>query len=535
MRLTTESDAYSATPDMRDKDKAGEQFINELEEVRRRVTELEESSREGKPAGLTLWESYQFNKQIISSATEGITAYDRELKYLVWNRFMEELSGLTAEKVLGKHAKDLFPHLVEHGVYSLLERAVMGETVSSPDVPYYVSQTGKSGWVSGKYGPLRNTSGEIIGAIGLVRDITERKKVEELLKESEEKNRTIIEYTYDFICETTIDGRFLYVNPKHKDLLEYEPSELVGRSVFEFVHPDDRSAAIAEFQRAAVNRCPGQAVFRFRHKNGQWRWFESTGRPFQTATGELRGIISSRDITERKKAEETQAQLLKELESANQELNDFAHVVSHDLKAPLRAISSLAKWIATDYSDKLDENGKEQLNLLVGRVRRMHHLIDGILDYSRLGRIKEEKAEVNLNELIAEVSNTIAPPENIQIRVQNDLPLIHCDKTRMEQVFQNLLSNAVKFMDKQRGEIRIGCVEDNGYWKFYVLDNGQGIEERNFEKIFQIFQTFGRRDESESTGVGLAVVKKIIEMSGGKIWAESKVGCGSTFFFTLPK
>jgi PAS domain S-box-containing protein len=534
MRVAAEGSDYLAKADMRDKDTTGEQFITELEEMRRRVADLEQSSTEGKPAGLTLWESYQFNKQIISSATEGITAYDRELKYLVWNRFMEELSGLTADKVLGKHAKDLFPHLVEHGVYSLLKRAVMGETVASPDVPYYVPQTGRSGWVSGKYGPLRNASGEIIGAIGLVRDVTERKKVEELLKESEGKNRTIIEYTYDFICETTIDGRFLYVNPKHKDLLEYEPSELVGRSVFEFIHPDDRSGAIAEFQRAAVNRCSGQAVFRFRHKNGQWRWFESTGKPFQTATGELRGIISSRDITERKEAEQTQVRLLKELESANQELNDFAHVVSHDLKAPLRAISSLANWIATDYSDRLDENGKEQLNLLVGRVRRMHHLIDGILDYSRLGRIKEEKAEVDLNELVAEVSNTIAPPEHIHVKIQN-LPLIHCDRTRMEQVFQNLLSNAVKFMDKKMGEVSVGCVEDSAYWTLYILDNGPGIEERNFEKIFQIFQTFGRRDESESTGVGLAVVKKIIEMAGGKIWVESKVGCGSTFFFTVPK
>jgi len=247
----------------------------------------------------------------------------------------------------------------------------------------------------------------------------------------------------------------------------------------------------------------------------------------------LQGIF--RDVTERKKAERRQAQLLEQLEKTNQELKDFAYVVSHDLKAPLRGIHTLANWISTDYADKFDEEGKEQLALLSRRVDRMHNLIDGILQYSRVGRVREEKTQVNLNELVPTIVDMVAPPENITITVENELPVVEFEETRIIQVFQNLLSNAVKYMDKPEGKIEIGCIEEDAFWKFSVKDNGPGIEERYFERIFQMFQTLSPRDEFESTGVGLTLVKKIIELYGGRIWLESKVGIGSTFFFTLSK
>jgi len=241
------------------------------------------------------------------------------------------------------------------------------------------------------------------------------------------------------------------------------------------------------------------------------------------------------DITERKQAETRQVQLLQELKSVNRELNDFAYVVSHDLKAPLRAIGSLAHWIAADYADQLGAEGQEQLNLLVSRVKRMHALIDGILKYSRLGRSREERAKVNLNKLMAEVIDMIAPPPQIELKIETDLPVVVGEKTRLQQLFQNLLSNAIKFMDKPQGEIRVGRIEKGDEWQFYVADNGPGIETKHFAKIFQLFQTLAPRDEFESTGVGLTLVKKIVELHGGKIWVESNVGEGTTFFFTLPK
>ncbi|MGO8756199.1 MAG: sensor histidine kinase, partial [Gallionellaceae bacterium] len=236
-----------------------------------------------------------------------------------------------------------------------------------------------------------------------------------------------------------------------------------------------------------------------------------------------------------RRAQEKRERLLRELESANEELKNFAYVVSHDLKAPLRAIGSLADWLSTDYADKFDDEGKEHMRLLISRVRRMDGLIDGILLYSRVGRVKETIVAVDLNQLVREVIDLLAPPANITVTIENPLPTIMAEPTRIQQVFQNLLSNAVKYMDKAKGDIGIACSAEGKQWKFSVADNGPGIKQQHFEKIFQLFQTLAPRDRVESTGVGLALVKKIVEMYGGHVWVESIVGEGSTFFFTLPR
>ncbi len=241
------------------------------------------------------------------------------------------------------------------------------------------------------------------------------------------------------------------------------------------------------------------------------------------------------EIAEREKAERKQEELLHELESVNQELKDFAYIASHDLKAPLRAIKTLAEWISTDYADKLDQDGQEQLRLLGQRVDRMHNLIEGILQYSRVGRVKEKLVEVNLGTLVPEIIDMVAPPDNISVTIESELPTIWCEETRITQVFQNLLSNAIKYMDKPEGAVKIGCTEQDNFWKFSVADNGPGIEQKHFERIFKIFQTLSARDEFESTGIGLTVIKKIVELYGGRIWLESEIGKGTTFFFTLPK
>ncbi len=224
-----------------------------------------------------------------------------------------------------------------------------------------------------------------------------------------------------------------------------------------------------------------------------------------------------------------------DLKNVNKELNDFASIIAHDLKAPLRAIRSLANWLAADYADKFDDEGRENINLLICRVQRMHELINGVLQYSRVGRIKESMEKVDLNTVVTEAFDAVVPPSQITIDIENTLPEIYIEKTRITQVFQNLLSNAVKYMDKPAGKIKIGSTVSDGFLKFYVSDNGPGIEEKNFTKIFQIFQTLNPKDEIESTGIGLTLVKKIVEMYDGYIDVESIVGNGSTFFISLPE
>lgn len=242
-----------------------------------------------------------------------------------------------------------------------------------------------------------------------------------------------------------------------------------------------------------------------------------------------------KEITERQEAELRQAELMKKVENINKELKDFASVVSHDLKAPLRGIKALATWILDDCADKLGKEAGEQLNLLLGRVDRMYDLIDGVLRYARAGRTGENPLQVNLNKFIPEISDMLAPPKSITITLEDEMPVIECEETRVMQLFQNLLSNAIKYMDKPQGKIKVGCVAEDGFWKFSVADNGPGIEEKHFEGIFKMFQALPVPDKPEGTGVGLTIARKIVELCGGKIWLESKVGKGSTFFFTLPK
>ncbi|MBN1271004.1 MAG: GAF domain-containing protein [Candidatus Aminicenantes bacterium] len=217
------------------------------------------------------------------------------------------------------------------------------------------------------------------------------------------------------------------------------------------------------------------------------------------------------------------------------QLKDFAYIVSHDLKAPLRAVSQLANWISEDYAGKLGKEGKEQMHLLIGRVTRMDNLINGILQYSRATRLEGELKNIDLNSIVSEVLENLAPPDNISVKIVTPLHVVKAERIRMGQVFQNLISNAIKYMDKPQGEIKIGCEDLGTQYKFFISDNGPGIDPEFHDKIFQIFQTLESRDTRESTGVGLSVVKKIIDLFGGNIWLESEAGKGSTFFFTLNK
>jgi signal transduction histidine kinase len=165
----------------------------------------------------------------------------------------------------------------------------------------------------------------------------------------------------------------------------------------------------------------------------------------------------------------------------------------------------------------------------------MQNLIDGVLQYSRIGRTEQGTVPVDLAQVVPEIIENLGAPEHIAIRIESDLPTVDADPTRITQVFQNLLSNAIKYMDKPQGRIVVACAQQDAFWQFRVSDNGPGIEAKYFERIFKLFQTLTPRDDSESTGIGLTIAKKIVELYGGKIWVESEVGRGSTFFFTFPK
>ena len=234
----------------------------------------------------------------------------------------------------------------------------------------------------------------------------------------------------------------------------------------------------------------------------------------------------------RKMTEQTMHEHVANLEKINRELDQFAYVVSHDLKAPLRAMSSLITWIEEDSGPYLTADSKENLKMIVQRVNRMSNLINGILAYSKAGKGKVEKVETNVKELVDEIIDSNAIQPNIKIVNKISVSEIITEKIKLNQVFSNLISNAIKYNDKSEIEIEVGSYEYDDWYQFYVKDNGPGIEKEYHEKIFMIFQTLVSRDEVESTGIGLSIVKKIIEEQSGKIWVESQPGIGSRFVFT---
>ncbi|MGR9052371.1 MAG: AAA family ATPase [Gammaproteobacteria bacterium] len=223
------------------------------------------------------------------------------------------------------------------------------------------------------------------------------------------------------------------------------------------------------------------------------------------------------------------------LNRANEELKNFAYVVSHDLKAPLRAIHHLSGWIAEDYAANFDREGKEQIALLQSRALRMHDMIEGILQYSRVGRIKEPNESIDVGRLLKDVIRMLAPPDNFRIVIGDPMPVITGETIRLFQVFQNLLDNAIKYNDKEQGRVEIECTEHDGYWQFSVADNGPGIAKQYREKVFQLFQTLVPRDQAGGTGIGLSLIQKIVDHWGGEIRLESDVGMGCRFIFTVPK
>jgi len=373
----------------------------------------------------------------------------------------------------------------------------------------------------------------------------ERQKVLEALKESEEKFRMIFENVTDVICYVDTKGKVLNVNGRIEEMLGYTTEEVTGENFASsgILCVRDIPRLLKLLKDTILTGKPVSPIeLQLRHKNGDKVTVE-VGTQFITANGKVAGAVTIiKDITEHRRAEQAMISLNRELRAtirklttANRDLVDFAHIAAHDLKAPLRGIGSIAGIVCAEYDDVLDEQGRELLQMLVGRASRMYTHIDSILQYSKIGRSVEKSQKINTHELIEEVITSIAPPRNIEMLISKRLPTVECDKTLMIQIFQNLLDNAIKYMDKPQGQIKVDCVKQERFWKFSVADNGCGIAEKYFDKIFKMFQTLNSRDEIESTGIGLSAVKKIVETLGGRIWVESQVGHGATFFFTLPR
>jgi len=398
-----------------------------------------------------------------------------------------------------------------------------------------VTKTGEIRWVEDRTMVEDDAAGDVIYHQGLLTDITDKIKAENALAESENRFRSVVQNSSDITSIISAKGIVTYKSPAFYRIFGYEPEMILGKSVFQLIHPDDLPAVMDSFKEIAEGRKPARLVVRYKHENGDWISLEVK------ASNELNNpaingiVINSRDVTERINNQEQLVEYAATLEKINRELDQFAYIISHDLKAPLRAISNLSVWIEEDLEGKLDDGSLKNFDLLRSRIKRMESLITGVLEYSRAGRIKSELQPLNLNALVREIFEQIAFPENFTIEIQEDLPTLAGEKIAIEQVFSNYISNTLKYNKNEAPFIKIKAWDEGNFYRFSVSDNGPGIDPQFHNKIFEIFQTLNARDQVESTGVGLAIVKKIVEEKGGRVWVESSPGEGAEFFFTLPK
>jgi len=371
----------------------------------------------------------------------------------------------------------------------------------------------------------------------VIAKVTESKEALERKNEELKKLSLVASKTENSVVITDSDSRIEWVNEGFTRLTGYSIFEVGGKRMVDFLTGSESDPETAEkIKHHIENQLSFSGEVLKLHKSGHYVWLQETITPIIDESGKVSQFIHvESDITERKEAEGKMLEYYRYLEKANKELDKFAYVVSHDLKAPLRAISNLTTWIEEDMDEVFSQDSRTNFNMIKGRVIRMESLIQGILDYSRADRVKAPVSKVNVKELVNEVIELVVENQVVEIILPNEMPVLMTEKMKLQQVFSNIISNSIKHNDKESTRINISVTDEGRYLKFSIEDNGPGIDERYHEKIFIIFQTLQARDTFESTGVGLAIVKKIIDEVGGLIWIESEVGKFTRFVFKWPK
>jgi PAS domain S-box-containing protein len=455
---------------------------------------------------------------------------------------VDELLGTNLHEVVHSKRKDGSPYPVEE--CPIRQASARGETVTREDEVFW-RKDGTPINVEYSTSPL-SFGEESRGAVVAFADITERIRAQRMIAESEERKSAVLRSTLDSIITMNADGIVTEFNPAAVRAFGYSREEAIGRRLGELMVPE----RLREAHHAGLKRFIETGEERVIGKRLELPAMRKDGTEFTCELTITRSDIGGepaftgvlRDITDRKKAEEERKQaehereqLIKALARSNTELDQFAYVASHDLKAPLRGIANLSQWIEEDLGDKLAGENKSQMEMLRGRVHRMEALIDGILQYSRAGRVKARPESIDTGTLVSEVIELMAPPKEIKIQVATDMPTVRAERVPLQQVFMNLIGNAVKHTGKNNPLIDISWKDAGPFVEFAVGDNGQGIAPQYHERIFGIFQTLEARDKVEGTGIGLSVVQKIVDAKGGRVWVESDIGKGARFKFLWPK
>jgi len=489
-------------------------------------------------------------ERTFDAITDPIMIVDTNHRVVKANRAMADKLGVSPSSAEGLicfkalHRTDEPPLFCPHAKLLVDGRAGVAEVYDERLGGYFLVSVS----------PLYDPDGKLFGSVHYARDITESKRAEEAVGQAFAYNRSLIEASLDPLVTIDPEGKISDVNAATELVTGYSRMELIGTDFSDyFTEPERaRSGYRLVFKKGLVR----DYELGIRQKDGHVTPVLYNASVYKDKEGKVTGVFAAaRDITERKTAQAELQKLLadldwrvkertRELSEANQslqavnrELESFSYSVSHDLRAPLRAIDGFSRMLLKDYADKLDDDGRRKLNVVRSNTQTMGQLIDDLLSFSRLGRKEMTKTNLDMEALVRDTWKdlTAVYPERQPTLVLNNLPSGIGDRTLIRQVILNLLSNAIKFSrSREDASIEVGVVRQGDEPVYFIKDNGVGFDMQYGGKLFGVFQRLHSQEEFEGTGVGLAIVERIIHRHGGKVWAEGKVDEGATFYFTLP-
>jgi PAS domain S-box-containing protein len=480
---------------------------------------------------------------ILNYVNDAIIATDENFLIRSWNAAAERIYGWTADEAIGLRAGHVlqtqFPDITRlEAIQKIRETGEFSEEVVQ------VRKDGTRLDVDARTVTARDEKGRITGFISVNREITDRKRAEKAALESEARYRLVLDTLMEGCQIIDFDWRYVYINEVAAGQGRHTPAELLHHTMMEMYPGIDQTELFSILRQCMQERIARRMENRFVFPNETVGWFELSIQPVQEGV-----FILSTDITQRKQTEEEIRRLNEKLEerviertaqlhTANQELEAFSYSVSHDLRAPLRAINGYTQILMEDYAESLDMEGKRICNIITAETKRMGKLIDDLLAFSRLSRKQIQPARVDMKSLAYSVFGELTREpdrERIDFKV-GKLPPADGDPALLHQVWINLLSNAIKFSSKvDRAVIEVGTKRSEDELVYFVRDNGAGFDIQYVDKMFGVFQRLHSDDEFEGTGVGLAIVQRIIQRHGGRVWAEGEVDRGATLYFSLPR
>jgi PAS domain S-box-containing protein len=513
---------------MGDERKNVKELEHEIMQLRQRVEMLERMEAERNMAEV---EIRKLSRAVAQSASLIIITDPRgNIEYV--NPKFTEVTGYALDEVQGKNARILKSGRTPDQEYAKMWRDLVAGKEWRGEF-HNKKKNGGYFWAYASLSPIFDEDGKITHYLAVEEDISDRKRMEETLRNSETRYRGIFEGVEDAIFVESLKGDIVDVNTRACEMFGWEREQMLEMNVDDLV-PEGHLAIVPDtMEEFSVPDKPIETVNV--RANGEQFPVEITVR-LQMIGIEPVMLVVVRDITDRKRVEKALEQSKLELERSNTELERFASIASHDLREPLRAIAGFARLLAKRYEGQLDLEADEYITYILDGTNRLQRLIDDLLTYSRVGTRGKEFETTDCNVILdAAISNLAMAVDESNASITYDpLPKVQGDGVQLEQLFQNLISNAIKFRGEDRPRVHVGVQREEEEWVFAVKDNGIGIEPQFANRIFEIFQRLHTQQEYPGTGIGLAICQRIVERHGGRIWFESDRGVGSTFYFTIP-